>query len=152
MFTEGCQEEAEQFLGKWCVGERYAHDIIGNMNHNLTTFLDWNLALDEKGGPNHVGNYCSAPIILDTAKDEISFENSYYYIGHFSKFIRPGAKRLGTSRYTEKIDALAVKNPDGGIVLVVLNREEKKMPVNIVYHREQASMEMPPRSIATFLF
>ena len=152
VFTEGCQEEAEQFLGKWCVGERYAHDIIGNMNHNLTTFLDWNLALDEKGGPNHVGNYCSAPIILDTAKDEISFENSYYYIGHFSKFIRPGAKRLGTSRYTEKIDALAVKNPDGGIVLVVLNREEKKMPVNIVYHREQASMEMPPRSIATFLF
>ena len=152
VFTEGCQEVAEKYIGQWSVGERYAYDIIGNMNHNLTTFIDWNLGLDEKGGPNHVGNYCSAPVIMDTVSDKVTFENSYYYIGHFSKFIRPGAKRVGTSRYTEKLCALAVKNPDGGIVLVMLNREDTEMPVNIVYRGRPAGVRMPPRSIATFLF
>lgn len=76
IFTEGCIEGGVQ-LGAWHTWERYARNIIGDMNNWLEGFLDWNLVLDENGGPNHVGNYCDAPIIADTKTDELHFNSSY---------------------------------------------------------------------------
>lgn len=71
-FSEGCQEGGVH-LGSWNTGERYGHDIIGNLNNWMSSWTDWNIVLDEQGGPNHVGNYCDAPIIGDTKNDEITF-------------------------------------------------------------------------------
>ena len=82
IFTEGCQEGGPH-IGSWDLGERYAKSIINDLNRWTLAWLDWNLILDGQGGPNHVGNFCSAPIIVDN--DEILYQNSYYYIGHFSK-------------------------------------------------------------------
>ncbi|WP_319003777.1 hypothetical protein [Cytobacillus firmus] len=95
IFTEGCIEGGPQ-PGEWHTGERYGRNIIGDLNNHLEVWIDWNLVLNEEGGPNHVGNYCDAPVIVDTKKDEVHYNSSYYYIGHFSKFIKPGARRIGS--------------------------------------------------------
>ena len=62
-------------------------------------------------GPNHVKNYCDAPIMADTQKDEIFFHSSYYYIGHFSKFIKAGAVRIATSKWRADIEVCPLKIP-----------------------------------------
>ncbi|MFN7252660.1 MAG: glycoside hydrolase family 30 protein [Anaerobacillus sp.] len=150
LFTEGCIEGGVQ-LGAWHTGERYARNIIGDMNNWLEGFIDWNIVLDENGGPNHVGNYCDAPIIADTKTDEIHYNSSYYYIGHFSKFIKPGAKRIGLTLNNENIAATAFKNNNGEIVLVVLNETELGQSFTVQVEGEYVEVEVERRSIATFI-
>jgi O-glycosyl hydrolase len=62
--------------------------MIGNFNNYCGAFIDWNLLLDETGGPNHVGNFCDAPIMADTKNDIVEIHSSYYCIGHFSKYLK----------------------------------------------------------------
>ena len=78
--------------GNWRLGEYYGRSMINDFNDGAVGWTDWNVLLDEKGGPNHVGNFCFAPIHADTRTGELTYTNSYYYIGHFSKFVRPGAE------------------------------------------------------------
>ncbi len=99
----------------------YAHEMIGDLNHGLTSFLDWNLLLDENGGPNHARNYCDAPVMYDTRTGVLKQNLSYHYIGHFSRYIRPGAVRIGFSRFDQRIEATAVKNPDGSLCAILMN-------------------------------
>lgn len=151
IFTEGCHEGGVQ-LGSWKSGERYAHDIIGNLNNGMEGWTDWNIVLDEQGGPNHVANYCDAPIIADTKNDSLTFQSSYYYIGHFSKYIRPGAVRIGCTKYTEHLQTTAFRNPDGEIVVVILNRTDEQQPY-VLRNREQvAEGSIPAHGIQTLLF
>lgn len=149
--TEGCVEGGEK-MGLWEAGEKYGHDIIGDFTNWTTAWIDWNLILNEQGGPNHVGNYCDAPIIADTRKDTVTYESSFYYIGHFSKFVKPGAKRIGCSRYTSALETVAFKNPDGEIVVVVLNRSEETLPFTLQCGNELVKLESLPRSIMTLLY
>lgn len=151
VFTEGCHEGGVQ-LGSWKSGERYAHDIIGNLNNWMSGWTDWNIVLDEQGGPNHVGNYCDAPIIADTRNDSLTFQSSYYYIGHFSKYIRPGAVRIASSKYTDKLETIAFKNADGTIAVVVLNRTDEDLPYILRNRDELAESVSPAHSIQTLLF
>ncbi|MDE7028656.1 MAG: glucosylceramidase, partial [Lachnospiraceae bacterium] len=63
----------------------------------------------------------------DVDADTIDVKLSYYYIGHFSRFIRPGARRILVSKYSPDIEATAFRNPDGSRVLVLLNRSEREV-------------------------
>lgn len=150
-FSEGCQEGGVH-LGSWNTGERYGHDIIGNLNHWMSCWTDWNIVLDEQGGPNHVSNFCDAPIIGDTIKDEVIYESSYYYIGHFSKYIRPGAIRVGSSKYTDKLETTAFRNPDGTYAVIVLNRTDSELPFTLRFKGELAENIIPAHAIQTLLF
>ncbi|RKP48883.1 glucosylceramidase [Cohnella endophytica] len=151
VFTEGCHEGGVQ-LGSWKSGERYAHDIIGNLNNWMSAWTDWNIVLDEIGGPNHVGNYCDAPIIADTTKDSLTYQSSYYYIGHFSKYIRPDAVRVGSSKFTDKLETTAFKNTDGTLALVVLNRTDEDIAYIVRNRDEIAETVIPAHAIQTLLF
>lgn len=126
IFTEGCVEYSRIAADNQMQhAQMYAHDIIGNFNAGMNGFIDWNVILDKQGGPNHVGNYCDAPVMCDVDADTINVKLSYYYIGHFSRFIHPGAKRILVSKYSPDIEATAFQNTDGEKVLVLLNRSEK---------------------------
>ena len=149
MFSEGCVEYSiSAGQSEITFGQRYAHDMIGNLNAGMDTFIDWNLYLDEKGGPNHVQNYCGAPIMLD-GKGSFEEHVSYYYIGHFSRYIQPGAVRIGCSKYTDKLEVTAVRNPDGTIALIVMNRTAENIAVNLRICGKLAKMEIAANSINT---
>ena len=154
LFTEGCQEGGPH-LGDWQVGERYARSIISDLNRWTVGWVDWNLLLDEQGGPNHVGNYCSAPIIADTRVCDLSgvtFNPSYYYTGHFSRFIRPGAERIICAPTLDALEATAFRNVDGSRVVVALNRSDAALRFALKYEGSAAMTELPPHSIATYRF
>lgn len=149
-FTEGCQEGGPH-IGEWQVGERYAHSIINDINHNTSLWCDWNLFLDETGGPNHVNNLCSAPIIGDTVNDKIIINPSYYYLGHFSKFIKKGAKRVAVCVTSDDIEATGFKNPDGSTAVIICNRTEKNLSYALHNIDKGTYITMPPRSIQTII-
>jgi glucosylceramidase len=148
VFTEGCQEGGPH-LGEWGLGERYAHNMINDLNHWTVGWIDWNMLLDEEGGPNHVGNYCSAQIIADTRSGELLYQSSYYYFGHISRYVRPGAVRLGSEVRDRKLEACAFQNVDGRLVVVVLNRSDKPRDFSLVMNNLSMDVPCPPRSILT---
>jgi glucosylceramidase len=151
VFTEGCQERGVK-LGSWKLGERYAHEIIGDLNHGATAWIDWNMVLDAQGGPNHVGNYCDAPLIADAEHDAIHYQNAYYYLRHFSAGIREGATILSTESSHPALETLGCRNPDGAVAVVVLNRSEEAIPFQLMGTGLAADAEIPARAIATFTY
>lgn len=112
-------------------GEMYAHDILGDLNAGINAFLDWNLILDHKGGPNHKNNFCNSPLMLNESSDDYIKNLTYYYIGHFSKFIYSGSKRIAFSRYDSRIEITSFKNSDDSITIVLLNRNNWNYEYNL---------------------
>lgn len=158
LFTEGCVELTTTsenavhngYLGSWSNGERYGRNIIGDFNNWSRGWIDWNLVLNEIGGPNHVYNYCEAPIMYDRNTEMLIYNNSYYYIGHFSKYIAVGARRLEISVTKEDVHAVAFRNPDGRIVVVAQN-EGFIAELSLVVDGEGLNVNLPDNSITTFV-
>lgn len=152
MHSEGCVEYSRYGAGNEVEhAEKYAHDIIGDMNAGTNSFIDWNIVLDEKGGPNHVFNYCGAPIMCDTKTKTFECKLTYDYIGHFSKYIRPNAKRIGWSKYTDKIEMTAFQNNDGTVAAVFLNRTKENIRVSVRIKKEVTRITIAPNSINTLI-
>ena len=152
VFSEGCYEYSLGESDTVKIGEKYAHDMIGNFNNYCNIFCDWNLVLDEKGGPNHVGNFCDAPIMVDTKNDKVYIHDSYYYIGHMSKYVQKGAKRIGSSKWTSDLETVSFKNPDGSVVTVVLNMTNKEVSFAISINEQIVEVKSEARSISTYIF
>lgn len=150
LFTEGCQEGGPH-LGSWDLGERYARSLINDLNRWTVGWIDWNLVLNEQGGPNHVGNFCSAPILIDREHDALLFQSSYYYLGHFSRFIKPGAQRVLCASIRQDLEATAFINSDASVATVVMNRTEHNISFPLRIGDSKMLAELPPRSIATYL-
>ncbi|HEY0529536.1 MAG TPA: glycoside hydrolase family 30 protein, partial [Gemmatimonadaceae bacterium] len=150
IFTEGCVDtfKAED-LHNWRLGEAYGRSMINDFNDGAVGWTDWNVLLDEQGGPNHVGNFCFAPVHADTKTGEIIYTNSYYYIGHFSKFIRPGARRIAAAPSRSALLSTAFVNPDGKMSVVVMNRTDQKVQYFLWLNGQAAEVSSPPRSIQT---
>ncbi|NXC77781.1 GLCM Glucosylceramidase, partial [Anhinga anhinga] len=156
LYTEACSGfltiRFSVSLGCWERGNQYSHSIltVGNtrqclpgagglaqphsalsppaqvLNHFVSGWTDWNLALDLEGGPNWVKNYVDSPIIADSSKDIFYKQPMFYHLGHFSKFIPEGSRRVGLHSSRRclicQLEHVAVLRPDGALVLVVLNR------------------------------
>ncbi len=153
LLTEACNYPFSwETFDEWRWGEKYGASMISDFNNGAVAWTDWNILLDETGGPNHVGNFCFAPVHADTRDGSLHFMNSYYYIGHFSKFIRPGAQRIACSSNRAQLLATAFQNPDGSIAVVVMNQQDT--PVNYrMYIKNQAIETVSqPHSIVTLLF
>lgn len=150
IFTEGCQEFGTHFRS-WKTGERYARSIISDLNAWTEGWIDWNLVLNSSGGPNHVSNFCSAPIIVDTNEGVVHRESSWYYIGHFARTIQPGAHRILCSTTHDDLEATAALNPDGSVAVVVLNATNRARKIRIYTPVTETHLEMPPHSIISCL-
>lgn len=153
LFTEGCQEGGP-YLGEWELGERYARSMINDLNRWTVGWIDWNLLLDTTGGPNHVGNLCSAPILADVERTALLYQSSYAYIGHFSRFVRAGARRILCAANKQVLECTAFINKDGSVAVVVMNRSEQAQEFALCSATASASWsaQLPPRSIATYQF
>lgn len=150
MFTEGTEGPFDfSRIGEWHWGEDYGKNMIEDFNHWAVGWTDWNLLLNEKGGPNHVGNYCYAPIIADTRTGELHFMDSFYYLGQFSKFIRPGAQRIVCSSNDDDLQGTAFINPDGTIAVVLMNTTDKDMNYKIWIDNQAVTAKSLAHSITT---
>lgn len=138
--------------GKWEHAERYARQMISDFNNFSEGWIDWNIALDEQGGPNHVGNFCDAHVTVNSVSREAIYNPSFYYVGHFSRFIRPGAHRVLCVNDDQKdLHTCAYINTDGSRVAVVLNTDWVKK-IAFIVDGKGCNITLPPRSIATILF
>jgi O-glycosyl hydrolase len=153
LFSEGCVESfnPEKYY-LWANGERYGRSMINDFNNGTVGWTDWNILLDEKGGPNHVGNFCFAPIHADTKAGQLIYTPSYYYIGHFSKFIRPNAKRMSTSTSKGLLLSTSFINEDGKMVTIVMNQTDKKLTYNFYLGTQSTQVVIPPHAIQTLVY
>ena len=150
IFTEGCQEGGSH-LGSWDLGERYATSIINDLNRWTVAWLDWNLILNTQGGPNHVGNYCSAPMIVDTNTQEILYQSSYYYIGHFSRFIKQGDSILEIENDTSLLSLSSVSKNRDKVNTVILNKSNTSDSFTYIGANTSIDLTIPERSILTLI-
>lgn len=150
MMTEGCNGPfAFEKMYDWELGETYGRSMIHDLNNGAVGWTDWNILLDETGGPNHVKNFCFAPVHADTRTGELHFTPAFYYIGHFSKFIRPGARRIIAAPTVDRLLTTAFQNPDGSTVVVVMNASADPQPFHVWINGQAAATTSPARSILT---
>lgn len=136
--------------GLWKNGQRYAKQIINDLNNWVEGYVDWNLVLDENGGPNHADNFCEAPVMLD-GKGGLTFNPSYWHIAHFSKYIKPGAKRVFCAGGVSNVYQTAYVNPDGSRVIVVLNTKDDDVSTNVDVDGNTFGIVLEKQSIVTIL-
>jgi glucosylceramidase len=136
----------------WSLAEKYGEAMINDFNNGACGWTDWNILLDETGGPNHVGNFCFAPVHGNTKTGELIYTPAYYYIGHFSKFIRAGAKRIVSVASRSQLLTTGFINEDGSVVVVVMNRSTRKVKYNLSVGNGGAEITIMPHSIQTLIF
>ena len=153
IFTEGCQErfDADKYQN-WAHAERYGSSMINDFNKGTVAWTDWNILLDERGGPNHVKNFCFAPIHGDTKTDELIFTPSYYYIGHFSKFIEQGAKRVSAVSSRSHLLTTSFLNPDGKMATVVMNQSDKTIKYRLYVGDQATELSIPGHAMQTLIY
>lgn len=144
--------------------ELYAKEICEDLNNYTTAICDWNLILSEIGGPFHNRSFrensaeldpndgCLAPVLYDAAKDELTLTPCYYYIGHFSKYVKRGARRIATTKFSSELNVTAFENPDGEKVLVVVNPTDRSREITVRHNDVCTAMPLAAHSIVTILF
>ena len=142
-------EKDKHLHPKYAPVNRYAGDIIGCLNNWVDGWVDWNMVLDRQGGPNWFKNWCVAPVIVDPEKDEVYFTPLYYVMAHFSKFMRPGAVKIGCTIDHKELMATAVKNPDGTIAVAIFNPSEKSHSIEIKINNNKTSITIPAKALQT---
>lgn len=135
-------------LQAWDHGERYGSEILADLNAGSSGWVDWNLLLDSRGGPNHVGNYCFA--MLHASDDgQLVYTPSYAYMGHFSRWIRPKARRVSATASRSTLDATAFRNADGTLAVVVMNRTAQPQHYRLIVDGQEVAVDIPAHAIQT---
>ncbi len=130
---------------------RYANDIIGCLNNGVDGWIDWNMILDKQGGPNWAGNWCIAPVIVDPEREEVYFTPLYYTMAHFSRYIRPGAYRIGFDNTDDNLKVTAVENPDGSIAAAVFNPHKKPKGVKLKLNDKSMEFSISAKALQTII-
>jgi glucosylceramidase len=166
IFTEGCEgrdgglfssasfDDAVKHERAWQTAEHYGAEIIGNLNAGMNGFIDWNVLLDETGGPNHVGNFCAAPIIYNAREKQLLLQPSYHYISHFSRFLPRGSRIAATARFSENVSFTAAVIPGNEVVCVSMNAGHSPVTAYIQDERSGLMLELalPARSLTTVVY
>ena len=144
-------EDQKYLHPKYAPVFRYAQDIIGCMNHQVNGWVDWNMVLDKQGGPNWAKNWCIAPVIVDPKADEVYFTPLYYIMAQFSKFVRPGAQRIGFEISNQELQMTAFENPDQSIAIILFNPTETSKGLSIKLNEVETSIEIGAKTLQTII-
>ncbi len=144
-------EDQKHLHPKYVPVFRYARDIIGCLNNWVDGWVDWNMVLDRQGGPNWAKNWCVAPVIVDPEQDEIYLTPVYYTLAHFSRYIRPGAVRIGFENTSDNVMVTAARNPDGSIAVIILNTNEEAKGIQLSLNEKSVEFAITGKAIQTIL-
>jgi len=133
---------------------RYARNIIVSLDHWMKGWIDWNIVLDKQGGPNHVGNFCGAPIMIDTETDYVYYTPIYYVLAQFSRTIRPGDKAVQTTKMLDNLDedalhTCATLNSDNVLSVQILNTTKKPIDYKLQIGDQFAEIKIAANSVQT---
>ncbi len=134
---------------------RYARNIIVSLDHWVSGWVDWNIVLDRKGGPNHVDNFCGAPIMIDTKTGEVYYAPVFWVLAQFSRTIRPGDKavwtrlELGDGLEEGDLYACATVNGEGMVALQVLNTAKEGVRLKLQIGGKVAEVVVAGNSVQT---
>ena len=134
----------------WPNAERYGDSIINDFNSGAVAWTDWNILLDNTGGPNHVGNFCFSPVHENNG--ELIYTPSYYYIGHFSKFIRPEAKRVSAAPSRSTLQATSWLNTDNKLVTIVMNSTDAAINYRLYIGTVETTVSIPAHAMQTLVY
>lgn len=152
LFTEGCVERFDATKYQhWPNAERYGRSMINDFNQGTVGWTDWNILLDQTGGPNHLGNFCFAPVHADLKSGELIYTPSYYYIGHFSKFVRPDAKRVSTVSSRSPLLSTSFINKDGSMATIVMNQSDQEITYKVYVGTQAVESKILPHAIQTLV-
>ena len=126
--------------------------MIHDFNAGTVGWTDWNILLDERGGPNHVRNFCFAPVHGDTRTGELIYTPTYFYIGHFSKFIRPGAQRVSTTSSRSHLLTTSFLNGDNSMATIVMNQSDQEIGYNFMIGSVEAELTIPAHAMQTLVY
>ena len=149
LFTEGCIEGGPRPF-KLHTGERYIRNMIGDINNGCSGYIDWNLILNEQGGPNHKNNYCDSPMLLFD-DGFLVVNSSYYYIGHIAKFIKNGSYVLEHLKENHDLQVLTALNELKQIVIVICNPTDKDITYSVKYLEEDVTGLIEAHTIQTWV-
>ena len=144
-------EENRHLHPKYVPVYRYARDIIGCLNSGVAGWIDWNIVLDDRGGPNHAENWCVAPVIARPETGEVYYTPLYYVMRLFSRYMRPGAVRIGLDCGIGGLMATAVRNPGGSIAVAILNRGERAERFALLLDGAFADISIPASALQTVI-
>lgn len=131
---------------------RYARDIVGGLAHWLAGWTDWNIVLDKRGGPNHVGNFCLAPILVDGPTDTVYYTPLFFIMKQISRSTRPGAVVFATTiHHADGVWATALENPDGQRVVHLFNETAADLSVQLAVGEEVFAVHSPKASLMTLM-
>jgi len=153
IFTEGTAENFDpEHYEYWPNAEKYGRSMIHDFNAGTVGWTDWNILLDERGGPNHVENFCFAPVHGDTETGELIYTPTYFYIGHFSKFIRPGAQRVSTTTSHSHLLSTSFLNKGGTMATIVMNQSDREIEYNFMIGSVEAELTIPAHAMQTLVY
>ncbi|MGO8678261.1 MAG: glycoside hydrolase family 30 protein [Limisphaerales bacterium] len=142
--------------GSWAAALRLAKNVIYDLNNWTEGWVVWNLMCDQDGGPRHAGGTPgrgSGTIVnADTTTGKLSFNPPHYIFGQFSRFLRPGAKRIACASSSDEFIATAALNPDGSIAVVVNNLKDQETFFRVWRNGQSLRYTSPPNATMTFLF
>ncbi|WP_409557579.1 glycoside hydrolase family 30 protein [Allomuricauda sp. SCSIO 65647] len=144
-------EEDKHLHPKYVPVYRYARDIIGCLNNWVDGWIDWNMVLNKQGGPNWFKNWCVASVIVDPKTDEVYFTPLYHTLVHFSRYIRPGAIRIGFENRDDVLQVTAVENLDGSVAVVILNQEAEPRNFSLVLGERSTAVQISGQAIQTIM-
>ncbi len=144
-------ENEKHLHPKYAPVNRYARDIIGCLNNWVDGWIDWNMILDKQGGPNWFKNWCVAPVIVDPEMDEVYYTPIYYVMTHFSKYIRPGAVRIGATSSNNDLIVTAAQNTDNSIAVVIFNEKEQVKAINLTLGESNVTIQINGQAIQTII-
>ena len=153
--TQACSLNIGPHIGDWGLAEAYAHDMIHDLNQWIVGWSDWNMILDTSGGPNHAGNFNGAFIEVNTNTLSVITNPGYYYMRHFSKYIRPGSQVISVtnmSAWTHKLYVCGVLNVNNNIDVEVLNWNNYDQSFNLQYGTKYLPVTAPAHTLTTFTF
>lgn len=153
IFTEGCKEKFDATKYQlWRNGEIYGESMINDFNNGTVAWTDWNILLDQFGGPNHAKNFCFAPVHADLSTNQIIYTPAYYIIGHFSKFIEKKARRVSSVASRSNLLTTSFLNPNGKMVTVVLNKSNQPVEYQLCIGTTAATIAIPAHAIQTLMY
>lgn len=153
VFTEGCADSYDKDkLMSWENAEKYGKSMINDFNNGTVMWTDWNILLDENGGPNHVGNFCFAPVHADSKSGSLIYTPSYYYIGHFSKFIKNGSQRISSVSSRSQLLTTSFLSDAGKVTTIVMNPTDKKITYFLCVKSSAVELTIAPHSMQTLVF